>query len=163
MRALAVIVFLLSAPAAAIEVECPGSTWYGSDLNDCPCCEQCPDGRWRIEGDTPCLSFSEAAQARLEALPDSERYKTVGPEPEPEPRLFSILVGSVGDLIALALSVLAACVVAGLYFLPFILAKSRKHHQSDAILLTNIFLGWTGLGWIFALIWSATATEGKKK
>ena len=49
-----------------------------------------------------------------------------------------------------------------LYFLPFGLAKYRKHHQSDAILLTNLLLGWTGLGWIAALIWAATATEGEK-
>ena len=49
-----------------------------------------------------------------------------------------------------------------LYFLPFAVAKSRKHHQSDAILLTNLFLGWTGIGWLAALIWSATATEGKE-
>ena len=52
--------------------------------------------------------------------------------------------------------------VVGLYFLPFGLAKYRKHHQSDAILMTNLLLGWTGIGWIAALIWAATATEGAK-
>ena len=52
--------------------------------------------------------------------------------------------------------------VIALYFLPFAIAKYRKHHQSDAILLTNLLLGWTAIGWIAALIWSATATEGRK-
>ena len=54
------------------------------------------------------------------------------------------------------------CAALGLYFLPFALAKYRKHRQSDAILLVNLLLGWTGLGWIVALIWSATATDGKR-
>jgi hypothetical protein len=42
------------------------------------------------------------------------------------------------------------------YFLPAIVAEIRGHHQSAAIFLTNLLLGWTGLGWIVALIWSAT-------
>jgi hypothetical protein len=43
------------------------------------------------------------------------------------------------------------------YFLPSIVAWFRHHHQTIAILLLNIFLGWSGLGWIAALVWSATA------
>ena len=61
-----------------------------------------------------------------------------------------------------AWNLIVLCAAIGLYFLPFVLAKYRKHRQSDAILLTNLLLGWTGVGWIAALIWSATATEGKK-
>lgn len=147
---------LLAGPAAAIEVECPGGTWYGDDVRNCPCCEICRDGTWRAEGDEPCMSFSEAAAAALEAMPDSKRYKTM----EPAGRGVALsLVDSVWTLIVGAF-VFALCFA--LYFLPFILAKSRKHHQSDAILLTNLFLGWTALGWVVAMIWAATATEGKK-
>ena len=47
-------------------------------------------------------------------------------------------------------------VVAFLYFLPYFIAKKRKHHQTTAIGLLNLFLGWTFLGWVGALIWSAT-------
>ncbi|NTU92372.1 MAG: superinfection immunity protein [Chlorobiaceae bacterium] len=39
-------------------------------------------------------------------------------------------------------------------FLPSIIAFLRKHHSSVAILALNILLGWTGLGWIIAFIWS---------
>ncbi|WP_316207546.1 superinfection immunity protein [Bradyrhizobium sp. SZCCHNR3118] len=46
----------------------------------------------------------------------------------------------------------------GMYFLPALIAFSRTHHQRVAILLLNLFLGWTGLGWIGALVWSATAS-----
>jgi hypothetical protein len=44
------------------------------------------------------------------------------------------------------------------YFLPALVAKYRRHHQFAAICLTNLLLGWTVLGLIVALIWSATAT-----
>jgi Superinfection immunity protein len=44
------------------------------------------------------------------------------------------------------------------YFLPSIIARQRNHHQLLAIFLLNLLLGWTGLGWIAALVWAATAT-----
>ncbi|MEY5098743.1 MAG: hypothetical protein RJA36_1462 [Pseudomonadota bacterium] len=44
-----------------------------------------------------------------------------------------------------------------IYFLPSIVARLRDHRQMPAIFLLNLFLGWTGLGWIAALVWSATA------
>jgi hypothetical protein len=47
----------------------------------------------------------------------------------------------------------------GMYLLPTFIAFSRGHHQRAAILLLNLFLGWTFLGWLAALIWSATATR----
>jgi hypothetical protein len=42
------------------------------------------------------------------------------------------------------------------YFLPTIVAVARGHHNAFAILLLNLLLGWTGLGWIFALVWAVT-------
>ena len=43
-----------------------------------------------------------------------------------------------------------------LYFLPAIVASVRKHHNQNAIAVLNIFLGWTLLGWIAALVWAST-------
>lgn len=40
------------------------------------------------------------------------------------------------------------------YFLPWLIAKKRKHKNSDAILLLNLFLGWTLIGWLGSLIWA---------
>jgi hypothetical protein len=51
---------------------------------------------------------------------------------------------------------LIAVTLAG-YFFPSIIAVCRGHHNTLAIFLLNLFLGWTGLGWLGALIWSATA------
>jgi hypothetical protein len=48
------------------------------------------------------------------------------------------------------------------YFLPAIIGWLRNHHQSMAILLLNLLLGWTVLGWIAAIVWSATATHIKE-
>lgn len=43
-----------------------------------------------------------------------------------------------------------------LYFVPAIVAGLKNHHNKVAIMVLNIFLGWTFLGWVAALIWSFT-------
>lgn len=43
-----------------------------------------------------------------------------------------------------------------IYFAPAISAAQRKHPNTAAITCLNLFLGWTGIGWIIALIWSYT-------
>lgn len=40
-------------------------------------------------------------------------------------------------------------------FAPTIVALARRHHNAAQIFLVNLLLGWTGLGWIVALIWAA--------
>ena len=47
-----------------------------------------------------------------------------------------------------------------LYFLPTIIGWKVK--GSSGIFMLNLFLGWTLLGWIAALIWAATAESVKK-
>ena len=46
-----------------------------------------------------------------------------------------------------------------LYFLPGLVAYFRDHHNTASIMLLNLFLGWTLLGWVGALIWSASAKK----
>ena len=43
------------------------------------------------------------------------------------------------------------------YFLPWMVARGRVHRQRNAIAVLNLFLGWTVLGWIAALVWACTA------
>ena len=57
----------------------------------------------------------------------------------------------VGILI-LGLVVFAVLVV--LYFLPAIIASKRNHSNVASISILNLFLGWTFLGWIGALVWA---------
>jgi len=42
-----------------------------------------------------------------------------------------------------------------LYFLPSIIAAARSKRDTLAIFLLNLFLGWSVIGWIVALIWAA--------
>jgi hypothetical protein len=41
-----------------------------------------------------------------------------------------------------------------MYFLPSILAIVRNKRDTTAILLLNLFLGWSVIGWIVALVWA---------
>lgn len=43
-----------------------------------------------------------------------------------------------------------------LYLIPTLVAWYRSHHNTAAIGAVNLFLGWTVLGWIGALIWALT-------
>jgi hypothetical protein len=47
------------------------------------------------------------------------------------------------------------------HFIPSIIAFRRHHHNKWPVFLLNLFLGWTFIGWIIALVWSATATNTK--
>jgi len=41
-----------------------------------------------------------------------------------------------------------------LYFLPSIIAVARGKRDLLAIFLLNLFLGWSIIGWIVALVWA---------
>lgn len=43
-----------------------------------------------------------------------------------------------------------------MYFLPSVVANSRNHKNKPAIIVLNLFLGWTMIGWIAAMIWAFT-------
>jgi hypothetical protein len=42
-----------------------------------------------------------------------------------------------------------------MYFLPSIIALARGKRDLLAIFLLNLFLGWSVIGWVVALIWAA--------
>lgn len=43
-----------------------------------------------------------------------------------------------------------------IYFLPALHALWKKRRNSGAIFALNLFLGWTLIGWVVALVWSIT-------
>jgi hypothetical protein len=45
--------------------------------------------------------------------------------------------------------------LAGLYFLPTIIAASRKVPNVGSVVVINVFLGWTFIGWVVALAMAA--------
>jgi len=40
------------------------------------------------------------------------------------------------------------------YFLPFAIAFNKKRANSGAIFAINLFLGWSLIGWVVALVWA---------
>jgi hypothetical protein len=63
-----------------------------------------------------------------------------------------------GGLIFLWLTIIGIC----LYGLPAIIGFGRQHQHRVPILLTNLFLGWTLIGWVAALVWSAMPVSNPK-
>jgi len=58
---------------------------------------------------------------------------------------------------ALSLMLLLVILFVGfLYLLPSILTFTRKKDNKVAILLLNIFLGWSLIGWIISLVWAVS-------
>ncbi len=54
-------------------------------------------------------------------------------------------------------------IAALIYFAPALIALIRGHLSSGAIVVLNIALGWTLLGWFIALLWSLTGnTRGNR-
>ncbi len=44
-----------------------------------------------------------------------------------------------------------------MYFLPSIIALARSKRDILSIFLLNLFLGWTFIGWVVALVWAVKA------
>ena len=40
------------------------------------------------------------------------------------------------------------------YFLPFAIAFHKKRANTGAIFALNLFLGWSLIGWVAALVWA---------
>ena len=63
---------------------------------------------------------------------------------------------SVGEALALYVAVTVGL---GVYFIPAIVATHRSHPNQAPILVVNLLLGWTLVGWTVALAWSLVALE----
>ncbi|MCD7785618.1 MAG: superinfection immunity protein [Oscillospiraceae bacterium] len=60
----------------------------------------------------------------------------------------------IGYIILLILLLALLVALIALYFLPTILAVRKDHSSKTIIILINVFLGWSFLGWVAALVWS---------
>ena len=64
-------------------------------------------------------------------------------------------VESTGKVLGEALGVLMVVgLIFGGYFLPSLIAHKNEKKNTTAITVLNLFLGWTFIGWIVALIWA---------
>jgi Superinfection immunity protein len=51
----------------------------------------------------------------------------------------------------------AVSLVLAIYFLPCLVAWWRRSPNGLAIFVMNLFLGWTFIGWVVALVWACAA------
>lgn len=51
-------------------------------------------------------------------------------------------------------SIIILLILIALYFLPSVIGFRRNHPNKIPILILNIFLGWSFIGWVIALIWA---------
>jgi hypothetical protein len=85
---------------------------------------------------------------------------------------FLLFLFGLGALVAVFLlysghtesAILAGIAAAGVlllwfHFLPTFIAYGREHPNRMTILLLNLLLGWTLVGWLAALIWACMALQ----
>jgi uncharacterized membrane protein len=65
------------------------------------------------------------------------------------------LAGGFGVLLVVLIGLAA-------YFAPTIVAFARQHHQANTVLVINLFLGWTFIGWVVALAMAVGAVERRR-
>ena len=58
-----------------------------------------------------------------------------------------------------AIELIVLLIISSLYFIPTIIAFSRKRNNRTAIFILNLFLGWTFVGWIASLVWACVADK----
>ena len=49
-----------------------------------------------------------------------------------------------------------------IYFIPSMVANSRQHKNLQSIIVLNLFLGWTLVGWVVSLVWAYSDTPAKE-
>lgn len=54
---------------------------------------------------------------------------------------------------------LLLAMLAAWWLLPGLVASGRRHHQRCAIWVLTLLGGWTGAGWLIALVWACTQVK----
>lgn len=68
--------------------------------------------------------------------------------------MFTFAVGSGTNTAAAIATAIFFPAAVGLYFLPSIEARLNQQPNAMSILLVNLFLGWTLIGWVIAISWA---------
>lgn len=55
--------------------------------------------------------------------------------------------------------VILICAMICVYFIPSLVAILKRHKNTCAVIVLNIFLGWTFFGWVIALVWACCNTK----
>lgn len=85
-----------------------------------------------------------------------EQNPTAAEMPGPSPSVNYSAEPETSPVPSLVLLALLALV----YFLPAVIAKQRGCKATAGIVIVDIFLGWTFVGWVVALAWAASGESG---
>jgi hypothetical protein len=61
-----------------------------------------------------------------------------------------------GETWSALISVIMLIALIALYLTPTLVASRREKRNFGAIAVLNLFLGWTFIGWVIALVWACT-------
>ncbi len=137
------MIALAATPVAADVIECPdGSLHEVSDSLDAPCVELCSDGTRIVLGRDECPPAAQVIDT-TDGVMDLIGSTETEFKPLDRVRLRNSILG----LLAMLLGV-------GIYLTPTFVARVRRHGRTLEIVLVNLLFGWTGVGWIAALLWS---------
>lgn len=64
--------------------------------------------------------------------------------------------------LALALRLAAQLAIILVYLVPTIIAQRYQYPKQPAILMLNVALGWTIVGWVIALFWALSANPARQ-
>lgn len=67
---------------------------------------------------------------------------------------YLLLTNASDSELALALRLATQVAFILVYLVPSIIAQKHQHPKQPAILMLNVALGWTIVGWIVALVWA---------
>jgi hypothetical protein len=74
-----------------------------------------------------------------------------------------VLVANDSDSpLTLALRLATQLAIVLVYLVPSIIAQRCQHPKQPAILMLNVALGWTIVGWVIALIWALNANAAPR-
>ncbi|MBQ7449857.1 superinfection immunity protein [bacterium] len=73
----------------------------------------------------------------------------------------AVIGGYIIFLIILIIGAILFFISGYIYFLPSIIASSKRHPQFVPILLINLFFGETVIGWVGTMVWAATHRIGR--
>ncbi|WP_320675896.1 superinfection immunity protein [Prochlorococcus sp. MIT 1300] len=68
--------------------------------------------------------------------------------------LIFALLGSISGSAEVFIFGIVSLILLVIYFLPSLIAFSRKCPSALAITALNLFLGWTLFGWVASLVWA---------
>ena len=74
----------------------------------------------------------------------------------------STLQSGFGSFLGGLLGIFIIFCLIGLYFLPTLVSRKRRHKNYGAIAALNLLLGWSFLGWTLALIWALMDPDDSK-